>query len=327
MKFRLTWHCSDSFIFRIKSLTQNVTVDEGGLAEFRCEIEANPFDDKTITWELPDHPYLKLGNRPRINPNLIDWRDRSDISVDMHEKTSILRLRGIDRFDTGRVLCKASNGVKDDMKVGATALVVNRKLNHIIHDFILKKWLLSDPPYIDRSPAFTKMAVSRGGPAFLTCRASGVPRVSFAWFIQRGPEAEMKRVDISHRDRGESVDPPERVFGPAFTTATYDSVLVLDNVRSEHYHTKFRCEAANKYGVASHTMELVKPGAPDMPKNVEVNTVINSHYILYNDCEIRSLLLMIRGYRWLGSPDSMVDLIKRLTSASWTIELEVRCSS
>ena len=83
----------------------------------------------------------------------------------------------------------------------------------------------------------------------------------------------MKRIDLSNRDRGEAVDPPERVHDPAFATATYDSVLVLDNVRSDHYHTVFRCEATNRYGAASHTIELVKPGAPDMPKNVELTAV------------------------------------------------------
>ena len=37
----------------------------------------------------------------------------------------------------------------------------------------------------------------------------------------------------------------------------YESILVLDNVRSEHYSTIFRCEAANKYGVATHDIEVI----------------------------------------------------------------------
>ena len=32
------------FLFRMVSLTENVTVDEDGSAEFRCEIDANPMN-------------------------------------------------------------------------------------------------------------------------------------------------------------------------------------------------------------------------------------------------------------------------------------------
>ena len=32
------------FLFRMVSLTGNVTVDEDGSAEFRCEIDANPMN-------------------------------------------------------------------------------------------------------------------------------------------------------------------------------------------------------------------------------------------------------------------------------------------
>jgi hypothetical protein len=100
------------------------------------------------------------------------------------------------------------------------------------------------------------MAVSRGAPAFLTCRASGVPDIEFTWFIQRRPEDEPERLGVTHRDRGESVELPERVRGPQYTSATYDSVLILDNVRTEHYKTMFRCEAVNKFGAASHTIQV-----------------------------------------------------------------------
>ena len=34
-------------------------LDEGADAEFRCEVDANPFDATTVTWELPDRPGSK----------------------------------------------------------------------------------------------------------------------------------------------------------------------------------------------------------------------------------------------------------------------------
>jgi hypothetical protein len=95
-------------------------VDEGGLAEFRCKIEANPFDENTVKWDMPDRPE----DDGPVGPGH-HWRDRIDISV--INQTSILRLRGIDKSDTGLVVCTTSNGVKGVIKTASTNLVVNRK--------------------------------------------------------------------------------------------------------------------------------------------------------------------------------------------------------
>ena len=56
-----------------------------------------------------------------------DWRDRSQIIFKPDKKVSILRITGIERSDTGRVVCIASNGVKEDIQSMATNLIVNRK--------------------------------------------------------------------------------------------------------------------------------------------------------------------------------------------------------
>ena len=115
----------------------------------------------------------------------------------------------------------------------------------------------SDPPYIDRRPEFTKLAFARGAPATLICRASGFPQVDFTWFIKRGrPDDMMEKVGLKHRDRGESVYEAERIYGPQFQSATYDSILEIDNVRTEHYSTLFRCEAVNKFGAASTDIQV-----------------------------------------------------------------------
>ena len=105
--------------FRMVSLSKNVTVDEDGSAEFRCEIDANPMTKSTIQWDLPDHPNeSKPGH---------DWRDRSQIIFKQDQMVSVLRITGIERGDTGRVVCIASNGVKDDIQSLATHLIVNRE--------------------------------------------------------------------------------------------------------------------------------------------------------------------------------------------------------
>ena len=75
-------------------------------------------------------------------------------------------------------------------------------------------FFLSDPPFIDRHPRFTKVAFTRGSPAYLTCRSSGVPEVEFTWYIQRRPEDQMEKVGLYHRNRGETVEPPEIVWDP-----------------------------------------------------------------------------------------------------------------
>ena len=62
------------------------------------------------------------------------------------------------------------------------------------------------------------------------------------------------KVGLKHRDRGESVYEAERVYGPQYQSATYESILEIDNVRTEHYTTTFRCEAVNKFGAASNDM-------------------------------------------------------------------------
>ena len=100
------------------------------------------------------------------------------------------------------------------------------------------------------------MAFPRGAPAFLTCRASGVPEVEFTWFLKRKADDPMEKIGLRHEDRGEYLLEPEALHGPHFLASTYDSILEIENVRSEHYNTLFRCDAMNKFGVASHNIRV-----------------------------------------------------------------------
>ena len=117
--------CEDGGLFRIESISGNVTADEEDSVEFQCVVDANPLSKKNIRWDLPDHPDSEEPGR--------DWRDRSQVEFDAERKTSTLRLRGITRSDAGRVICIASNGVKDSFRTATSHLIVNRKIHFLIN--------------------------------------------------------------------------------------------------------------------------------------------------------------------------------------------------
>jgi len=63
----------------------------------------------------------------------------------------------------------------------------------------------TDPPTIVKSPGFSKLAVPRGSPALLKCRAVALPAAQFQWtMVTTDPEdqSEIRRVvdpeDPSH---------------------------------------------------------------------------------------------------------------------------------
>ena len=67
----------------------------------------------------------------------------------------------------------------------------------------------------------------------------------------------MKKVGLEHRNRGETVEPSEHIKDQDRRFEQfYESNLYLDNVRSEHYTSVFRCEASNKYGTDYHDIEV-----------------------------------------------------------------------
>ena len=69
----------------------------------------------------------------------------------------------------------------------------------------------------------------------------------------------MKKVGLEHRNRGETVEPSEHIKDQDRRFEQfYESNLYLDNVRSEHYTSVFRCEASNKYGTDYHDIGVKK---------------------------------------------------------------------
>ena len=86
------------------------------MAEFRCTVAANPFNDDTVTWTLPDRP-----------GGILEWRNRKEVIVDPVTKTSTLRLHFVSRDDRGRVVCTANNGVGELEVTESATLTVNRE--------------------------------------------------------------------------------------------------------------------------------------------------------------------------------------------------------
>lgn len=102
---------------RIKHISDGQTaVEKKERAVFTCKIEANPFREDTIQWDLPDHPG---------GPNA--WKNKKEVNVDLKNKTSTLILHFPRREERGRVECRASNGVRGIVDKQYSFLVINRK--------------------------------------------------------------------------------------------------------------------------------------------------------------------------------------------------------
>lgn len=108
--------------FRILSLSLPQTVvEKKEVAKFICKVDANPFTEKTVQWSLPDHP---RGNR--------GWENKKEVKVNLEEGTSTLLLHYPNRYDRGRVVCSATNGVKNMVVEDSSRLTINREFNEII---------------------------------------------------------------------------------------------------------------------------------------------------------------------------------------------------
>lgn len=139
---------------------------------------------------------------------------------------------------------------------------------------------ISDEPYILKEMAFTKFAVQRGSPAYLRCRSISMPEPSFTWHMTSKLSHITKQVHPTDPNRGESVLPTQIVHGQI---NTYDSLLKLDNIRTEHYSTVFKCVAENGFGTDEHLISLTEPGRPDKPSQFHiVLTTPNSVRLSWN---------------------------------------------
>ncbi len=177
----------------------------------------------------------------------------------MDESTGVstLLLHFPSRLESGRVVCTAENGVGGVGGGAAGGATVEMTSSLVVHH----------GPDIFKSASYGKIAVPRGSPAYIPCRVMSVPASDFTWRMDSAELNKSKVVDPNDPSHGETILLPRRV--PGYPN-TVDSVLKLDNVRTEHYGTTFHCRANNSYGWDSHVVALVPPGRPDPPAELHV---------------------------------------------------------
>ena len=105
-------------------------MDEGENAEFLCRVDANPFTESTVTWDLPDRGNYTGGDRFEATGS------RVRVDYDGASMTSRLTIYAVTPGDAGRVICKANNSIKGEggnTDQQTTTLVVNRKCSWLIN--------------------------------------------------------------------------------------------------------------------------------------------------------------------------------------------------
>ena len=129
-------------MFRITSLSEAVTVDEGKSAMFYCTVDANPNGDDTVSWDLPDresniseldytNDITRRVEKETKQSHVLqkqNWRRRLR-SEKINATTFMLTILKVKRDDAGRIVCHARNGVGGETtkSIATTYLKVNRK--------------------------------------------------------------------------------------------------------------------------------------------------------------------------------------------------------
>lgn len=87
------------------------------------------------------------------------------------------------------------------------------------------------------------------------------------------------QIHIVDQNKGEFIGKTERCgnydkypIGPN----THCSELKIDNVRTEHYSTLFRCNATNSFGTDQIFYKIVRPGSPETPTELRAENVTDT---------------------------------------------------
>lgn len=96
----------------IKSVSENVIVDQGEEATLSCTADGNPLSDDTITWKRDD---------------MEDFDARTSVTYDRNG-TSYLKISDVTREDLGNFQCVVDNEV-GNASSRAVMLIVKRKHN------------------------------------------------------------------------------------------------------------------------------------------------------------------------------------------------------
>ncbi|XP_046990276.1 nephrin [Schistocerca americana] len=208
----------------VREAPESIMVAPGEDAHLYCVVDGNPLAKKHITWK---HKAFSES----------DMKKRTSSSF--RNGTSYLDVVQPTRADNGLFSCIANNGI-------------GKPSSKDVHLIVMYK------PEIDNSPMFAKGASNTGDTGRLTCRASGAPKVRFAWAREGSPiPTNTDKYDVQFRQ----VD-----------LVTYESALLIHHVRPSDYGN-YECIARNNISFATVTVRLDVTSAPDTPSALTVLNV------------------------------------------------------
>ncbi|XKL66984.1 hypothetical protein PGB90_010404 [Kerria lacca] len=206
----------------ISSISNVVMVTENEDAELWCTIDAFPLSVEHVTWRRPGF--------------LFETRTMTSF----RNNTFYLTVRGVTRKDMGQFYCVADNGLGNETSLPAY-LVVKHK------------------PEIDHSPVLLKAAGKVNGTGRLICRASGAPKLMFAW--SRDGYSISVNTTPKYHARYNQLD-----------AVTYESILSIHKIEPNDFGT-YQCKASNGLGFSMTNIHFSFPSKPDPPVSM---SVINS---------------------------------------------------
>ncbi|KAG1695551.1 Protogenin [Nymphon striatum] len=148
------------YLSNLRWLPQPLTVGEGSVARFSCQIKAVP--DALINWEK---------NKKKLESN-------SRITV---QPSGVLQIYNIKKSDAGKYRCVASN-IAGRKRSSAAQLTVKKKVSAPTNAPILL------------SPAFQKVIKKQDETAILECLASGNVKPSLSWIREDGGSLPTERI-------------------------------------------------------------------------------------------------------------------------------------
>ena len=80
-------------------------------------------------------------------------------------------------------------------------------------------------------------------------------KLDFAESENSGQQSSSKQIKLSDRDKGMSMEATKKIRDG--NLEVFESVLILDSIRTEHYSMHFICKATNLFGTSSQIIQLV----------------------------------------------------------------------
>ncbi|XP_074653019.1 nephrin-like [Tubulanus polymorphus] len=139
-----TFSIDVQYAARISTISNPVYANSGADAIFECAVDANPKNDKMISWSR-------------------EGFDTSRMSViQSDEGKSVMKLTKVTKADSGEFLCTVTNGIGKA---------------HVKEAELIVKYA----PVVDKAQRFTKAAAARSHTGVIPCLANGAPNIDFIW--------------------------------------------------------------------------------------------------------------------------------------------------